>query len=62
MAEEVVLVVAGTGRALQAADKQNSHAHRNQNGKAVSIGFKPLYQAIHRQSPKTADSRKFTAD
>lgn len=40
--EEVVLVSAWGGHALDAADKQKAYAQRNQNGKTVSVGFKPL--------------------
>jgi hypothetical protein len=59
--EEVVLIAAGTGRALQAADKQNSRAHRNQNGKSISVKLKPLNQTIHFQSPEKRYSKNIDA-
>jgi hypothetical protein len=42
MAEEVVVFAAGAVDALQAADQQQGHAHRNQNGDGVSINRKPM--------------------
>jgi hypothetical protein len=41
-AEEVVVFTAGAVNALQAADQQQGHAHRNQNGEGVSVNRKPM--------------------
>jgi hypothetical protein len=56
-AEEIVLLAAGAVRALQTADKKQSHPRRDQNGKSVSIHLKPVNQAIHLQSPITTYSK-----
>lgn len=46
-AEEIVLVAAGAVRASEAANKQDSHAYRYQNGKDASVTREPVNQVMH---------------
>jgi hypothetical protein len=49
VAEEVVLAAARTVCAAHAADKENSHAHRHQDGEEASIRRKPMNKIMHIQ-------------
>lgn len=55
--EDVVLIARRRSHALQAADEEQRHSQRNQEGDGVFIGHKPLHQAVHRHSPTTTSSR-----
>ena len=47
-AEDLVLVAAGATRALQAADKKDSHANSYHHRKGVFVDGKPVNQGVHR--------------
>ena len=59
--EDVVLVARGGSHALQAADDEQRHSQRDQNGNGIFVYRKPLNQAIHRQSPTTTYLRSYAA-
>jgi hypothetical protein len=46
--EEIVLLAAAAVRALQTADEQHSHTHRDENGEDVSIDSEPVHKAAHK--------------
>jgi hypothetical protein len=48
-AEEIVLFARWAVRAAQAADQQNCHTHRNQNGDHISVRRKPMNRVLHIQ-------------
>jgi hypothetical protein len=48
-AEEVILFAGAAVRASQAADKEHSHAHRNQHGDHASVRRKPMNKVMHMQ-------------
>jgi hypothetical protein len=48
VAEQIVLVAARAFRALQAADQQNRHPRRHQDGKEIRIRRKPMNYAMHK--------------
>src|SRR5271166_5621748 len=54
--EEVVFFAAGAVRALEAADKQNRNAHRDQDGEDAFVGRKPMNQYMHTQKPNSSSS------
>ena len=56
-AEEVVLFAAGALRALQAANDEHGYARRYHNGKDISVGHKPMNQAIHTEQHHTTNSK-----
>ena len=56
-AEEVVLFAAGALRALQAANDEHGYACRDHNSKDVSVGHKPMNQAIHTEQHHTTNSK-----
>lgn len=46
-AEEIVLLAAGAVGALHAADEEDGHAHRDQNGENTFVDHKPMKHAVH---------------
>lgn len=59
--EDVVFVARRSSHALQAADDEQGHAHRDQEGNCVFIDRKPVRQVFHRQSPNTTYFRSCAA-
>ena len=49
VAEDVVFVAAGAGRALQTAEEEEGHAQRHQESEGVFKGREPLNQTLHTQ-------------
>ena len=60
-AEEIVLFARGAVGALQAANKEDSHAHCDQDGDDVLDGFEPSNQAMHMRLPFAQENRKLFA-
>jgi hypothetical protein len=50
--KELVLVAAGAVRALQAADEEQGHAHRSQDGEDFFMHRKPVNQTNHCLYPR----------
>lgn len=46
-AEDLVLVALGAIRTLQAADEEQGHARRDQDGEGVFVGRKPVNEIMH---------------
>ena len=52
--EELVFVAMRAVRTLQAAEEEDSHTNRCENGEGIVTDFDPLNQINHRSQPKRA--------